>query len=279
VKHTKLPWAATIQHCCANDAAGRSASRRTLELIVKEALCGFPQTVLPNKLLQSCRELATAAGMTDLPLVDELATNIFEGRFSQKFLAAARAAARALGERNLYVTYYGLDAAYKHIKGTKMTADDFFTLCHELAGVDQGRWGGHVANGMVIERQQLLTTQNLAVLTGALGLEHDWVALTTKTWGWLVAALGNVPDEFGPRLRLCKDAAYAWRQLVYYVSRLLPSGEGAMLSASFCVAAEKSAHLHCVATFLLPLVQAADGHVPAARLGWTSAAADGFLPN
>ncbi len=86
MKLTELPWAAAIQHRCANDAAARSASRRTLELIIKDALCGFPQTILPNKLLQSCRELATAAAMTDLPLVNELATDIFEGRFSQKFL-------------------------------------------------------------------------------------------------------------------------------------------------------------------------------------------------
>jgi hypothetical protein len=82
VRLAELPWAAaaTIQHRCTNDAAGRSASRRTLELIVKEALCGFPQTtVLPNKLPQSCRELATDTEMMDLPLVDELPTDIFEG--------------------------------------------------------------------------------------------------------------------------------------------------------------------------------------------------------
>ena len=55
-----------------------------------------------------------------------------------------------------------------------------------------------------------------------------------------------------------------------------------MLSAPFCIAAEKSTHLHCVATFPPPpppRPAAAAGPGPPARLGWTSAAADGFLPN
>lgn len=276
----ELPWAAAIRRRCARDAAGRSGARRTLELIVKEALCSFPQTILPNKLLQSCRELAAAAEIKDLPLVDEIASDIFEERFSPKFLAAARIAARALGERNLYAAYYGLTAAYRRIEGEDMTADAFGALCYELAGVAPRRWGGAAANGQVIERQQLLTTQNLAVLTGTLGLELDWAALAAKTWAWLVAALSKAPAEYVPRLRLRKDAAYAWRQLVYYVSRLPPAGQSTALTALVRVASAESAHLHCLATFLLPLVQVVGGLGPApvALFGWTAAAADGFLP-
>ena len=279
----ELPWAAAIQRRFTDYAAARSGALCTLKLIVTQALCAFPQTMLPNKLLQSCRELVTAAGIEHIPLVDEIAADIFEGRFSLKFLAAARIAARSLG-RDLYAHYYGLDAAYKRIlEEDGMTADAFGTLCFELAGVVQGRWSGAAANGKVIERQQLLTTPNLAVLTQALDLQLDWATLATKTWVWFVNALSNVPEDYVSRLRLRKDAAYAWRQLVYYVSRLsLAANQNDLLKTLAHTATKERAHLHCVTTFLFPLVQAAGRLSPAqvAVFGWTTTTDTGdcFFP-
>ena len=280
VKLDELPWAAAIQRRCVPSAAARIAARGALELIVKAALCNFPHTILPNKLLQSIRALADTARIGNLPLVDEIAADIFERRFSQKYLAAARIAASNLGEDSLYTRYYGLAAAYKRIECDSMTANDFGALCYELAGVDPGLWGGAGLNGQVIERQQLLTTQNLAVLCRGLELELDWAALATKTWSWFVDAISNAPGEWGPRLRLRKDAAYAWRQLVYYVSRLPLADQTAKLTVLKTVASAETAHPHCVATFLDPLIRAAEGLRPAqaAPLGWTSTPADGFFP-
>ena len=285
----ELPWAAAIQRLFTVHAAARSGALCTLKLIVTQALDAFPQTMLPNKLVQTCLELVTAAGfeIKDVPLVNELAADIFEGGFSQKFLAAARIAARLSGCCDLYAHYYGLDIAYKRIlEDDDMTTDAFGTLCFELAGVVKGRFwsGGKAANGKVIERQQLLTTQNLAVLTQVLDLQLDWATLATKTWVWFVNALSNVPGDFVSCLCLRKDAAYAWRQLVYYVSRL-PSvaNQNDMLKTLARTATKERAHLHCVTTFLFPLVQAVGRLSPAqvAVYGWRTAGdiEDCFFPS
>ena len=288
----ELPWVAAIQrrsyaYAIQGDAA-KSCARDTLAVVIKEALCNFPQTVIPNVLLKSCYDLAVAAGVgpTLLPIVDELAADIFMGRFSQKFLAAARCANGTFDERNLYVCYYGLQDAYERLANEDATLDTFGELCHDLAGVARSYWGSTVAaNGKVIEQQQLLTTQNLAVfvaLDAQLGLELrlDWASLATKTWTWIVTALSSVPAEHLPRLRLRKDVAYAWRQLVYYTSRLPLAEQSAVLATLACTATSECAHRHCLVTFLFPLVQAAGRLDPvlSPRLGWTTDSNDDFLP-
>ncbi|WP_425955931.1 hypothetical protein [Xylanimonas sp. McL0601] len=64
------------------------------------ALDHFPDTILPDPLIQELSHLL-GAGRSDVALVEELAADIFMGRFSDKFRRAAQVAARKLAEAAL----------------------------------------------------------------------------------------------------------------------------------------------------------------------------------
>jgi hypothetical protein len=276
VRIGELPWAAAIRRYERGDATARLANRRALELVARAAIEGFPQTILPNKLLQSLRDLATAAGV-DLVLVPELATDIFEGRFTRNFSEAAKAAAKAPGDRmKLYERYYQLKEPYYHLVAETLSFGD---LCYSLAEVCP-EVSTTATNGTVLERAQILTTHNLAGLALALDLELDWAALAAKTWLWIVAELSGMPEDYTAQLRLRKDAAYAWRQLVFYVSQLPRAGQQAALTALATLDTRQAAQQHCVDRFLAPLVSAFNDEprLPP-LLGWTTEKinADGFF--
>src|SRR5262249_47692463 len=136
----------------------------------------------------------------DIPLVDEVAADIFMGEFSGKFLDSAKRAARLLNG-TLYATYYGIDyeevTKIPELKETpvrrwwgltsKARADRFVELCSTRAGVPLGTWDP-ATNGMIIEQQQILTTQNLASLfsglklADALGDQLNEMARECFTW-------------------------------------------------------------------------------------------------
>jgi len=217
---TELPWYTPINVRLSNDSLKSKAPFETLENVVTEVLKAFPQTIIPNKLLQSLRTLTQAS------LVDELAVDIFQGRFSTKFLEAAKIAA-ALLSGSVYEWYYNLNQPFKEILSASMNADHFGKLCHTLSGCTRRTTA---ENGFVIEHEQILTTHNLAVLCTTIGLEQkmDWGSLVRKTWKWMLHAMTLPTPNYPTRLRLCKDVAYAWRQLLFYFSMLPNSKQGVL---------------------------------------------------
>ena len=107
-----------------------------------------------------------------MPLVDELAADIFMGEFTAKFVNAAKIAGELL-EGTLYDQYYKIDYATiadlptsKPKRGRHRS--QFAKLCASRANVRLGGWDV-VKNGRTIEQQQILTTQNLAVLFSPIG--------------------------------------------------------------------------------------------------------------
>ena len=88
VKLEELPWVKAINRYRADGLNAKEQARQTLEQVVVQAITAFPQQILPNKLLQEVRSLADGAGLR-LPIVDEVAADIFMGEFSEKFLVAA----------------------------------------------------------------------------------------------------------------------------------------------------------------------------------------------
>ena len=150
-----------------------AVARQTLAELATVTVSSFPQTIVPNKVIQEFRALAKGAELT-LPLVDELATDIFVGRFSEVFVKAAKVAEGML-QGTLYERYYDIDFREIHqlevsaTGGKSNPADDdaLATLCAARAGVALGSWRP-ATNGMIIEQQQILTTQNLAVLFQAI---------------------------------------------------------------------------------------------------------------
>ncbi|MCZ3003836.1 hypothetical protein NYY90_19850, partial [Acinetobacter baumannii] len=92
----------------------------------------------------------------DLPFVEEVAADIFMGKFSDKFADAARRAGRVLAG-SLYTRYYDINTdelASLHTRGrrrARVASDAFATLCAKRAGVELGTW--HPAtNGTILEQ-------------------------------------------------------------------------------------------------------------------------------
>jgi hypothetical protein len=226
VRVDELPWVrATAAHQeggTAAEEAALTALRRLAGLSVQ----AFPATVLPNPLV---RELGVLARQADVraPLVEELAADIFLGTFSPKFLHAARDAAELL-RGTLYERYYGIDyAAVRNMAITEIgeslsrsygarTSPGFARLCTERAG---GGSFSVAANGKIIEQSQILTTHNLATLVHRVGVAPDagWDELTLRCFASVCRLTARVHNNPRP-LGTIKDAAYAWRQMLFYLS-------------------------------------------------------------
>lgn len=223
VQFDELPWvAALVRLRNPDDPAARAAALQALTDAAQLALSAFPQAMLPNKLLQELRALGDAAGLA-LPLVEEVAADIFTGRFSPRFVVAAKAAAGLL-QGSLYVRYYGIDCAAlgaMRVPHDKAPADALALLCASRAGVPPDTWGV-ARNGMVIEQAQILTTHNVAVLFAELGLGRRLAAqlpgMARRCFEWLCAQLQLKVDHSHARRIHIKNAAHAWRQMVFFLS-------------------------------------------------------------
>ena len=179
VQIEELPWVAAIDRFRDKDLSSRQLAAQALEEVTLLTITSFPHAILPNKLLQELRALAKSAEL-DIPLVDEVAADIFMGHFSGKFVEAAKRTTNLI-EGSLYATYYGIDCGeVRHLpapttpttqqKWFRKTAPNAFAaLCSARAGVPLGTWDP-ATNGMIIEQQQILTTQNLAALLTVPGL-------------------------------------------------------------------------------------------------------------
>ncbi len=232
VKIEELPWVAAIEDYRSDDLSTKELNRQTLEEVVSLTLVSFPQAILPNKLLQELRALVKGAGL-DVPLVDELAVDIFMGQFSGKFVQAAKQSAKLLDGR-LYQTYYGIETesvmrlsapakrrSRSWFYGSTPMLDEFATLCCQRAGVNYSGWDP-ATNGMIIEQQQILTTQNLATSFSGMGLEDTLRPhlpdMVRRCFEWVCRRLQVNDPEWHARLIMVKNSAYAWRQMVFYLS-------------------------------------------------------------
>jgi hypothetical protein len=217
VRFGELPWAAALAP--ERDTGRRSpqAAADTLTELGTVALQGFPQTILPNPLIRELATLADQAGL-DVPLTEELAADIFMGAFSKKFPAAARLAAEQL-TGSLYARYYGIDypRLRKECQG-EGAAQRFAELCFQRAGLPVGH-GFPARNGMVIEQAQILTTHNLAALVRPIGAvpAEGWADTAQRAFNGVCRCVLRVHNNT-QALRAIKDAAYAWRQTLFFLT-------------------------------------------------------------
>jgi hypothetical protein len=234
VKLGELPWISAVEPWVGGDRAARDAARGSLAQAVTLALSAFPQTILPNKLMKELRTLASGAGLS-LPLVDELAADIFMGAFSQSFLRAGKVAARLLGG-TLYEHYYGLPyerlARLDDVEEQRFetpSSPGFAALCEKLAAAPARGSRSVARNGAIIEQAQILTTHNLAVLFDALDLAGTLPLgqMARRTFEWICRRQQMKIKDWRAQLQMVKNTAYAWRQMVFYLALL----ETAELSA------------------------------------------------
>jgi hypothetical protein len=245
VQIAELPWIAAIDTRGSHTSDAASTARQTLVEAATLTLATFPSSILPNRLLREFDALAKAA-QVDLPLTEEVAADIFMGRFSPKFAAAARIAADLL-DGTLYASYYGIDwhavrnAAERMPRTKSGEADAFGSLCASRAGVPPGRhWPA--TNGMIIEQQQILTTHNLAALFTRLDLttilDDRLDAMAFECFRHLCERLQlHMPDKHA-QLTTIKNCAYAGRQMLFFAS---------MLPAERCAAVLRAVHAHAAA--------------------------------
>ena len=224
---SELPWVAAIEGDRQLDTAVAEAAKQSLVESSALTLCAFPYAILPNKLLQEFRALADTAEL-DLPFVEEVAADIFMGQFSDKFADAARRTGRVIAG-SVYARYYDIDTGElaslltKGRRRARVASDAFAMLCATRAGAELGTW--HPAtNGTILEQQQILTTQNLALLFDELGLK---VLLRPRLGGmvqacfeWICKRHQMQIELYHARLIMLKNTAYAWRQMVFYLAML-----------------------------------------------------------
>lgn len=290
VRIGELPWVAALEPLREEGMDARLVARTTLTESTQLVLNSFPHTLLPNPLVSELRMLAKQAGL-ELPLVDEVAADIFMGAFTTKWRRAARIASELLAG-TLYARYYDLPPAttwpepkQKAARQQVAVAQAFSALCKTRAEAAAGgdrRWS-MAQNGTVIEQSQILTTHNLAALVGVLELrphmEEHGARLAEQVFGWVVRRQGQRVDDWRARLQMLKNTAYAWRQALFFLSfaplkrqraavetlqELTRSG-GAPLQERFSLAVAGLRHVVEGGEF------GSDGSCPAGRrfLGWS----------
>ncbi|MGF1428398.1 hypothetical protein [Kitasatospora sp. LaBMicrA B282] len=301
VRVEELPWVrALAAHRDGQD--GLQPARLALRRLGELAVQAFPGTLLPNPLVRELGVLARQAEL-DAPLVEELAADIFMGTFSPKFLAAAEVAADLL-EGTLYERYYELDyAAVRELARGELvpaeaerneaertgTAGDaatagrrprsaagFAELCRQRADVTGQRWSV-AANGKVIEQAQILTTHNLATLVARVGIApaSGWDDLARRSFGTVCQAVARIRHNPRP-LSTIKDAAYAWRHLVFQLSLCDPATQARVIAELGAELTRQPVHVAArLAPALVGLRRAAAGSpgdaTPARPfLGWTT---------
>ena len=236
----ELPWVAAIDEFRSENLSSQEAANQALHEVICLALVSFPQAIIPNKLLQELRALQKSAGI-NIPLIDELAADIFMGEFSSKFVHAAQQAA-AVMRGTLYETYYGIEyEAVLRLPATlekppqswfsgrsRNQTEGLIQLCCSRAGVPTGTWNP-AANGMIIEQQQILTTQNLATLISGLGLvdalRPQLLDMSRRCFEWVCRRQQMKVTDWHARLLMIKNTAYAWRQMLIYLSFVSPTDQ------------------------------------------------------
>ena len=236
VQITELPWVQAIEPFRQRRADTRVKAQDTLRHAALLALSSFPQTILPNPLVSELTALAKQAEL-DIPLVKEVAADIFMGTFTLKWRQAAALASDVMAG-TLYARYYDLptSAAWPPIddrtpglaerlktRWGKKTAADFAQVCNDRSReAALGDASSVARNGTVIEQSQILTTHNLAPVVDRLGLTSrvtdsgaDWA---TAAFGWIVKEQNTRYDSWRSQLQMLKNTAYAFRQALFFVS-------------------------------------------------------------
>lgn len=216
VRLDELPWIAALAPLRSRALEQAGAARQTLEDVSVMAFSAFPHTLTPNPLVRELSALAKQATL-QLPLVEELAADIFMGTFTEKWAKATQCASTLL-DGTLYARYYELPRpGDRRLRDGKSVAQ----LC-ELRVGEQVRYGDAAANGCVIEHGQIVTTHNLAVLIDGLGLlprvRPLAADLAMRAFAWSLARQLPAAEFVHARLKLVKNVAYAWRQAIFWLS-------------------------------------------------------------
>jgi hypothetical protein len=235
VQVEELPWVSALDGFRTTTAVTRARARDTLREVALLALTSWPHAIVPNQLVREMAALGAQADL-DLPLVEELAADIFMGAFTTKWTAAAALTSEALAG-TLYARYYDLPDAATWDEGTPPAgllgrlrrrrdvppAQRFARMCADRAREAEHGDGSFVArNGTVIEQSQILTSHDLAPLVDRLDLREEVAGraadLAARAFRWIVHEQTVPRRAWGDQRRTVKNTAYAWRQALFFLS-------------------------------------------------------------
>ena len=98
----------------------------------------------------------------------------------------------------------------------------FAKICSQRADEKSTERYSVASNGKIIEQQQILTTQNLAAIytTADLGisLAKHHTDMANKCLKWIYRQLQIPTNDFHTQLVFIKNSAYAWRQMIFFLS-------------------------------------------------------------
>lgn len=90
---------------------------------------------------------------------------------------------------------------------------------------------------MVIEQQQILTTQNLAALFAIPSikdqLQESLPQLARQCFRWICGRLQMKVDHWHGRMIMVKNAAYAWRQMMFFLALVKPDAVSDFIQWSY----------------------------------------------
>jgi hypothetical protein len=235
VRLKELPWVAAVDGNREPDAASAESARLALTESARVAIEAFPHAITPNKLVSEFRALAAGAKLK-LPFVDEIAADIFMGEFTNTFIEASRSAARVVAG-TLYANYYDIDTDTLAVLPDKRKArtghalwrrstegpDALSKLAVKRAGAKSAD-SSTAMNGAILEQSQILTTHNLAVLFDGAGLrpllDAPLDAMALRCFQWICKRQQMRIPHWHGRLIMLKNTAYAWRQMIFFLSML-----------------------------------------------------------
>jgi hypothetical protein len=224
VRLEELPWIKAISRFRQESPHTESIARRTLENLSLLTLANFPQTMVPNPLVSELSALAKQARLK-MPLVQEVAADIFMGNFTPKWGLAAQQAYSWL-EGSFYTHYYQIERPGKQ---------RFSDLCCSRSSEAGSGENWITGNGAVLEQSQILTTHNLAQMTFGLGLQQEVRGLAPqlaqKAFSFVVRRQNRPAADFRARLQMLKNTAYAWRQGIFFFSLASPVEKQNILAA------------------------------------------------
>ncbi len=211
VRLEELPWAQALLMSRDGGCDGQEVARQALTELVRLSLTHFPHVIFPNPLIQEFSVLSKLAGL-ELPFTNEIAADIFMGAFTAQFLKAANISLSYYAD-TLYARYYALPAPQRDLRLTE--------ICTDRAGLSSTNNWSVASNGMILEQQQIITSHNLAQLLSVLDLhELSFSDMAQNCFVWIAKRQQTPLTDWRAKLQMTKNTAYAWRQMIAFMSEL-----------------------------------------------------------
>lgn len=207
VRASEVPWIGVLQRVLKIDEQSRASREKGLAWLLGMSIDAFPHCMVPNETLRLVRECNP-----EIPVLEELAVDIFTGHLVPKFGRTCELAAERMGTDSVYCCYYG-DYLSQLWGRPKIPSADLVEWAGQ--GLDAGMYT--VRNAMLLERVRVATCFNMLLATSVLSDDFDWRGAALKTWTFIVR-LGMTEREPCLLRSDIRKLVQAWNLFLFYVS-------------------------------------------------------------